>query len=68
MAGLDASQKFALITKNLAEVLDPELIMNVLKERDLKVYWGSRQLLFIGGLELKMSQELLQRVECTAGG
>lgn len=38
MAGLDASQKFALITKNLAEVLDPELIMNVLNERDLKVY------------------------------
>jgi tyrosyl-tRNA synthetase len=47
MAGLDASQKFALITKNLAEVLDPKLIMDVLNERDLKVYWGSRHLLFL---------------------
>jgi tyrosyl-tRNA synthetase len=47
MASLDASQKFALITKNLAEVLDPELIINVLNERDLKVYWGSRHFLFL---------------------
>ncbi|OCK88183.1 tyrosine tRNA ligase [Cenococcum geophilum 1.58] len=41
MACLDPSQKFALITKNLAEVLNPELIEQVLAERDLKVYWGT---------------------------
>ena len=45
MACLDPSQKFALITKNLAEVLNPELIEQVLAERDLKVYWGTENLL-----------------------
>jgi tyrosyl-tRNA synthetase len=46
MATLDASQKFALITNNLAEVLNPELIKQVLVERDLKVYWGTENLLY----------------------
>jgi len=45
MACLDPSQKFALITKSLAEVLNPELIEQVLAERDLKVYWGTENLL-----------------------
>lgn len=43
MATLDAKQKFALITENLAEVLNPEIIESVLTEgRDVKIYWGAR--------------------------
>jgi tyrosyl-tRNA synthetase len=53
MASLDPSQKFALISKNLAELLNPELIERVLAERDLKVYWGTRLLLLFHGSELK---------------
>jgi tyrosyl-tRNA synthetase len=34
-------EKLALITKNLAEALNPEIIEAVLNEgRNLKVYWG----------------------------
>ena len=41
MATLDAKQKFDLITENLAEVLNPEIIEGVLAEgRSLKIYWG----------------------------
>merc|ERR1712110_82440 len=34
-------QKYKLITRNLHEVLGEDRIKNVLKERDLKVYWGT---------------------------
>lgn len=41
MAGMDRSQRFELIVRNLDEVLNPELIENILAEgRDPKVYWG----------------------------
>ena len=42
MASLSADEKFALITENLAEVLNPEIIQKVLEEneRPLKIYWG----------------------------
>ena len=42
MAGLDASQKFALITKNARSRNDQSL-----NERDLKVYLDARHLLFL---------------------
>jgi tyrosyl-tRNA synthetase len=60
MAGLDASQKFALITKNLAEVINPELIEQVLAERDLKVYWGTENL-HCSPFETNKCQELPRR-------
>ncbi|PLB38056.1 tyrosine--tRNA ligase TYS1 [Aspergillus candidus] len=42
MATLDAKQKFDLITENLAEVLNPEIIEGILAEgRSLKIYWGT---------------------------
>ncbi|CAG8753682.1 2832_t:CDS:2 [Dentiscutata erythropus] len=34
-------QKYELITRNLQEVLGEEEILNILKERDLKLYWGT---------------------------
>ena len=43
MTSLGKSEKLALINENLAEVLNPEIIENVLAEgRNLKVYWGKR--------------------------
>ncbi|PLN78464.1 tyrosyl-tRNA synthetase [Aspergillus taichungensis] len=42
MVTLDAKQKFDLITENLAEVLNPEIIEGILAEgRSLKIYWGT---------------------------
>ncbi len=40
MATLSAAEKFAIIKENLEEVLNPEIIEQVLAERELKVYWG----------------------------
>lgn len=38
---MNNDEKFALITENLAEVIRPQLIHDVLAEgRPLKVYWG----------------------------
>jgi tyrosyl-tRNA synthetase len=37
-----AQARFDLITSNLAEVLNPEIIENILKEgRSPRVYWGT---------------------------
>ncbi|KAI1501541.1 hypothetical protein F5X99DRAFT_382252 [Biscogniauxia marginata] len=42
MATLNAAEKFALISENLAEVINPELIENILAEgRNVSVYWGT---------------------------
>ncbi|KAF6034101.1 YARS [Bugula neritina] len=41
MAGLSVDEKYALISRNLQEVLGEDKIKAVLKERDLKVYWGT---------------------------
>lgn len=39
---LDAKARFALISENLAEILNPELIENILAEgRNPRVYWGN---------------------------
>ncbi|KAJ3124739.1 hypothetical protein HK098_000885 [Nowakowskiella sp. JEL0407] len=38
---LSQEQKFDLITRNLQEVLQPDIIKGVLAERDLKLYWGT---------------------------
>lgn len=36
-----AKQRFALISENLAEFLNPEIIEKILAEgRDPKIYWG----------------------------
>lgn len=35
------SEKYRLITRNLAEWLGDEKLKNILKERDLKLYWGT---------------------------
>lgn len=38
---MNNDEKFALITENLAEVIRPQLIHDVLAEgRPLKLYWG----------------------------
>lgn len=38
---MNNDEKFALITENLAEVIRPQLIHDVLAEgRPLKIYWG----------------------------
>lgn len=34
-------EKFELITRNLQEVVDEDRLKEILKERDLKVYWGT---------------------------
>ena len=38
---LSASEKKALIKRNLQEVLGEDRIEKVLAERDLKIYWGT---------------------------
>lgn len=38
---LTPEQKYTLITRNLQEVLGEDKIKSVLKERDLKLYWGT---------------------------
>jgi len=40
-AEMDAEQKFALISRNLQEVIGEEKLREILAERDLKVYWGT---------------------------
>eukprot|EP00058_Branchiostoma_floridae_P004836 XP_002590324.1 hypothetical protein BRAFLDRAFT_121376 [Branchiostoma floridae] len=40
-AGLSPEEKYHLITRNLQEVLQEEKLKEVLKERDVKVYWGT---------------------------
>jgi tyrosyl-tRNA synthetase len=40
---LDAKERFSLISENLCEILDPELIENILAEgRNPRVYWGKQ--------------------------
>lgn len=41
MAELTPEQKFALISRNLQEVCGKEKLQAILKERDLKLYWGT---------------------------
>ena len=38
---LSPEEKYTLITRNLQEVLGEDKIKTVLKERDLKLYWGT---------------------------
>ena len=38
---LSFEQKYKLITRNLQEVLGSEEILKILRERDLKLYWGT---------------------------
>lgn len=38
---LTPEEKYTLITRNLQEVLGEDKIKSVLKERDLKLYWGT---------------------------
>lgn len=38
---LSWEDKYALISRNLQEVLGEEKMIAVLKERDLKIYWGT---------------------------
>jgi hypothetical protein len=39
--GLTFEEKYHLITRNLQEVVGDERLKNVLRERDLKIYWGT---------------------------
>ncbi|GAB0137852.1 hypothetical protein EsDP_00006105 [Epichloe bromicola] len=42
MVAADASERFALLRENLAEVLNPEIIESILAEgRSPKIYWGT---------------------------
>lgn len=34
-------QKYDLISRNLQEVLNKQIILDTLKERELKIYWGT---------------------------
>ena len=38
---LNPEEKYKLITRNLQEVVGEERIKAILKERDLKIYWGT---------------------------
>ena len=38
---MNADDKFSLITKDLQEVVGEDKIKEIIKERDLKIYWGS---------------------------
>ncbi len=38
---MDTKEKFELITKDLQEVVDEEKIKEILKKRELKIYWGT---------------------------
>lgn len=38
---LSPDEKYHLITRNLQEVLGDDKLKAILKERDLKVYWGT---------------------------
>ena len=38
---LTPEEKYELITRNLQEILGEEEILKILKERDLKLYWGT---------------------------
>lgn len=38
---MNAEEKLALIKRNLQEVLGEDEILKILKERDLKLYWGT---------------------------
>lgn len=40
MANMTPAEKFELIKENLDEILNPEIIEQILPERQLKVYWG----------------------------
>ncbi|XP_060079508.1 tyrosine--tRNA ligase, cytoplasmic-like [Ylistrum balloti] len=39
--GLSPEEKFSLITRNLQETIGEEKLKAVLKERDVKIYWGT---------------------------
>lgn len=41
MSGLTPEQKKELITRNLQETLGEDKLNAILKERDLKIYWGT---------------------------
>lgn len=41
MANLTWEQKKELITRNLQEYLGEEKLVSILKERDVKIYWGT---------------------------
>ncbi|KAH9406544.1 hypothetical protein TYRP_013525 [Tyrophagus putrescentiae] len=41
MAALTVDEKFNLISRNLQEVLGEERLKEILKERDVKIYWGT---------------------------
>lgn len=40
-SGLSPEEKYSLISRNLQEVLGEDKIKAILKERDLKIYWGT---------------------------
>lgn len=41
MTDIEAKSRFVLIKENLAEILNPEIIENILAEgRHPKIYWG----------------------------
>lgn len=40
-SALSADEKTNLITRNLQEVLGEENLKKIVKERDLKIYWGT---------------------------
>ena len=41
MAATTVDEKFSLIQRNLQEVLGSDRLKNILKERDVNIYWGT---------------------------
>ena len=41
MAEMNQDKKYDLLTRYLQEVVDEEKLKSILKERDLKIYWGT---------------------------
>jgi hypothetical protein len=58
MVAMDARERFALISENLAEILNPELIGHVLAEgRNPRIYWGT-----LHDFPLQLSNSMLTAV------
>lgn len=61
--------KYNLIIKNLQEVINEKLILDILKERDLKLYWGTASTgrIHVGYLQpfIKLAHFLIANCEVT---
>lgn len=56
MAVMTPAERFALITENLQEVLNPDLIKAILEEgKNPRVYWGWCSLPWDGSMDMRLT-------------